>query len=311
MCMFTAHQGWFERVCNLTEEEEVLFDQTCKGILGRLYECLEVSLNGKPGSLEFCFHLQVYKLLWKDKACCALFEKLPADMRGRKTGCVLVQSLSRLLAGWMYSAMSEMSMDLNRDLVPLDLSDISYEDQKSENNRYFGWAIYSMRSKMIKAQADDCVDFLTKMRIYHGHAIQDKEYMRHCYSQIDRLRNDGFLTLVAKPYFDVGLHLLKRIRLEFNKSRFEQLGNQAIKEAFARISEDQYFLDEFMACPNAAKLSSLGKKKLWFELVKKTFHARVHNTVRNYREETTGRLGAVPSGTAFRVAIGVKSAKKK
>jgi hypothetical protein len=29
--------------------EEVLFDQTCKGSLGKAYECLEVSLNGKPG----------------------------------------------------------------------------------------------------------------------------------------------------------------------------------------------------------------------------------------------------------------------
>jgi hypothetical protein len=158
-------------------------------------ECLEVLLNGKPGSLELSFHLQVCTLLWKDEEYCALFEKLPADMHGCKTGCALVQLLSGCLLDecilpcqrcqWIWTVTWHRLILV---IFPMKI--------RSENNRYFGWAIYSMRSKMINAQAEEsCMDFLTKMRIYYRHAIQDKkkEYMWHCYSQIDPLWNDGFL----------------------------------------------------------------------------------------------------------------------
>lgn len=57
---------------------------------------------------------------------------------------------------------------------------------------------------------------LDTMRIFHNEAVTDEDYMRNCYSDFDLTDNDGWLSLVSKPYFSFGKELLSRIREEIN-----------------------------------------------------------------------------------------------
>ena len=60
---------------------------------------------------------------------------------------------------------------------------------------------------------------LDSMRIFHNEAVTDEEYMRDCYSDFDLTDNDGWLSLVSKPFFAFGKELMSRIRTEINIDR--------------------------------------------------------------------------------------------
>jgi hypothetical protein len=187
--------------------------------------------------------------------------------------------------------------------------------------RYVGWAIQDCLTKWRKKTdtgrhdgesvetSSEIVVLLEQMRLFHREAMLDEEYIKEYYLDSEQILNQGGLTLVARAMFPWALHLMQEIRKHYGRESLQEYGDASIKRAIALVKKNdsvaQHFhrgLRQLPGYPDkdiAADLLS----ELHDRLLMKVFHARINESLKQYKAtemgKTTGQKGvtAVPFRT--------------
>jgi len=163
---------------------------------------------------------------------------LPAKLQPHQQLCcsVLLVSLAKMHQQWLVDAVATASK--------LSVTSISLPiDEKSEVNRFVGWAVASLLQKWKGRTSTEnytpaacVVDCILCMRVLHAEAVQDKTYISQYYSEYIRVRNQGGLALIAHEFFDWALKLLSTIRLSFTEETIKRMGNDCMKVAYEEVT---------------------------------------------------------------------------
>jgi hypothetical protein len=321
-------EEWFRTLCcELTKDEEADFEGACHGIIEDLFRLWEISMYAGSHSCDSKYHYRLLRYLQETDEDLRLSNRMRTmseSLQERGGTIVVTLVFSRWLLGWIRKAMLLISQDLNPQKA--DNHGFSAEDEKREVNRFFGWAIFHLRRKLVRRRdraieknwhsTEDVprmISNLDSMRIFHNEAVTDEEYMRDCYSDFDLTDNDGWLSLVSKPFFAFGKELMSRIRTEINIEAIERLGNEAIVTAINRIKTPASFASlssKFLDAAAASSLKHSTKMSLLQRIIKKAFHARAKVASVAYRAKNTDRHVAGASTQAFRQSLMAKTEKK-
>lgn len=325
---FGPSKEWFRTLCcGLTKEEEAQFECASYGIMDDLFGLWESSIFAGSRSCDSKYHYQLLRYLQEqdDEHPCLRnrMRTMPPVLQQRGGIIVMTLVFSRWLLGWIRKAMLLISQDLNPKKE--ENQESSVEDEKREVNRFLGWAIFHLRRKLVQRRdraiaknwhstedVPGMISTLDSMRIFHNEAVTDEEYMRDCYSDFDLTDNDGWLSLVAKPFFSFGKELLSRIRSEINIKAIKRLGNEAIKTAINRIKATESFASlssKFLDAVSASSLKHATKVSLLERIIKKAFHARAKVASVAYRASHTDRHVTGASTQAFRQSLMAKTEK--
>jgi hypothetical protein len=200
----------------------------------------------------------------------------------------------------------------------------------SEVQRYVGWAIQDCLTKWRKKTdtgrhdghsvetSSDIVSVLEQMRIFHREAMLDEDYIKEYYLDSEQILNQGGLTLVAKAMFPWALCLMKQIRKHYGRESLQEYGNESIKRAIALVKKDdsvaQHFHRGLRQLPGyvdkdiAADLLS----ELHERLLMKVFHARINESLTQYKAtemgKTTGQKGV--TAVTFRAGLQANEEQK-
>jgi hypothetical protein len=211
--MLTTQQPWFEALHGLSSsQEETEFNGFCDLLLSILLQTLDQVAKNKRGS----YYYQVFRLISERESCNwrALQDALPkALVQPQESAvpvCLLVLHFADLLLLNVRSVMVSMATSIS---TANTRKGIKNPEISKHVNRFFGWAIFSLRKKMERQDGDindgnKKLRLLELMRVLHHEAIVDEEYMADCYAESDQLRNKGGLTLVSKDFFGFGRELM-------------------------------------------------------------------------------------------------------
>ena len=184
---------------------------------------------------------------------------------------------------------------------------------KGQVTRFLGYAIKGTTDKWrrLAHQGDDCDDteddccesdaleYIEDMSILHHEAIRDEWYMRNCYSAVDQLRNRGYLTLVAPHYFKFGNALMTFISGVFTMKKITTGGRGSIEESFKQLSENEELWAMFLGSSKSL-IPQETKRKIYVELLKKAYHARIGVVTDLFNELQTGHYATNASGLSLR-----------
>ena len=144
------------------------------------------------------------------------------------------------------------------------------------------------------------------MRLLHREAIKDAGYLQKYYAPIDQIRNRGGLFLLAPQYVPFGRMVMKRTRELVNEKTIEEVGKEAIKEAYKTIISDEDLWGLFNKAENDIDLPEGEKKIIFTKIVKKAFHARAGEATRRYNEQQIDK-----ADMALRAKLKATSGAKK
>eukprot|EP00590_Aulacoseira_subarctica_P010202 CAMPEP_0172427156 /NCGR_PEP_ID=MMETSP1064-20121228/40826_1 /TAXON_ID=202472 /ORGANISM="Aulacoseira subarctica , Strain CCAP 1002/5" /LENGTH=247 /DNA_ID=CAMNT_0013171205 /DNA_START=234 /DNA_END=975 /DNA_ORIENTATION=- len=188
-------------------------------------------------------------------------------------------------------------------------------DEKSEVNRFVGWAVASLLQKWKGRTSTEnytpaacVVDCILCMRVLHAEAVQDKTYISQYYSEYIRVRNQGGLALIAHEFFDWALKLLSTIRLSFTEETIKRMGNDCMKVAYEEVTnimenEKINFHKTMRKCLELNKRKKTEEatiEMVRIKVSKKVFHARANVVFARYSANYVGRYANKDSGMALR-----------
>ena len=195
----------------------------------------------------------------------------------------------------------------------------------SEVQRYVGWAIQDCLTKWRKKTdtarhngqtvetSSEIVLVLEQMRLFHREAMLDDDYIKEYYLDSEQILNQGGLTLVAKAMFPWALCLMKEIRKHYGRESLQEYGNASIKRAVALVKKDdsvaQHFRRGLRDLPGykdkdiAADLLS----ELHERLLMKVFHARINESITQYKATEMGKMTGQKGVTAVTFRAGLKA----
>lgn len=211
---------------------------------------------------------------------------------------------------------------------------LSIDERNMEVNRILGWAVsrlkhyyerkqFAQKASTPKNRDKVVIDadtaaarakYLGNMRILHHEAVSDSEYVELYYDPSTRILNKGGITLVSKDFFPFGYMLLRSIRNSFTKEDLKQHGNQSIKKAFSKIEAEKGLRKVFDSCDAAGgfTVDQASKDSIFRELIRKTFHARINEVMKRFRESNFGRHSSKgDAGTSFRGYLRVRIQRKR
>jgi hypothetical protein len=206
----------------------------------------------------------------------------------------------------------------------------SIRDQEEKENievqRFFGWAskeeLDMWKGKLKKAIDDDApleeeselranLNFVKNMRLLHGEALADEEYMANFYPVFFRLYNIGGLCLVLKEYFSVAKTLLRIIVKEFKMDELQKGNSSLVKDTFDNLMGDVEVQKSFLECSTQMSgMSEAMKTKIWRHLVSKTYHAWTGVITDRFGDDTTGHYSAKTRNNSLWLELKIKSRAK-
>jgi hypothetical protein len=223
---------FFEAFYAMTDEDACTFDTSCSLILCDLFEKMQESAKVKKTDVKASFDYQVFSYLTSKELDCAL-ATMPREMGKCRLPCtVVVRILGSVLLDFANQQMesfleglkacsdmpsSEQPVEASKQVElskPIDVE----RELKSQVNRFFGFAIKGFLAKWQEktrlgdngneseeeCNESDAFLFVAEMKYTHNQALGNPLYLRNCYSLSLRLKNMGFLTLVAPTYFEFG-----------------------------------------------------------------------------------------------------------
>ena len=149
-------------------------------------------------------------------------------------------------------------------------------------------------------EEEQMIRFLNDMRIFHTQAILDEEYLRDFYPPCHQLTNNGWLSLVTKPFFPFARYLLKEIRLIVDVDQWRQRENGVIESAARALEENETLTVMFLDAAKTSSLDEKWKRKIMSALILKVLHARSAAEHDKYKEQHTNREAKGATASSFR-----------
>jgi hypothetical protein len=260
--------------------------------------------------------IAIYKFSMS-RAFPAILDFLPDTLKRNRIGAVfLLDSVVSLQEAWI-------KQFLVSRLHPPPASDGKNKTvlEISEVQRYVGWAIQDCLTKWRKKTdtgrhngesvetSSEIVVLLEQMRLFHREAMLDEEYIKEYYLDSEQILNQGGLTLVARAMFPWALHLMQEIRKHYGRESLQEYGDASIKRAIALVKKNdsvaQHFHGGLRQLPGYADKDIAADllSELHDRLLMKVFHARINESLKQYKAtemgKTTGQKGvtAVPFRT--------------
>jgi hypothetical protein len=118
---------------------------------------------------------------------------------------------------------------------------------------------------------------------------------------------------VANAMFPWALYMMKLIREHYSSSSLQEYGNNSIKRAMALVQKDDWMeqlfskgLRELPGCANIDIEADL-VSQLHEKLLKKVFHARVNESLKQYKATAMGKTTGQKGVTALDFRLGLKA----
>ena len=332
----TTHEKTFVKLTRLSSNELVQFDRACQNLQSEIFNAMELSISSPKNSIESSFERKLLRIQRDGTLQRIIADDFPSTIGSNRIfGCCIFH----FLAGVMYSnfihAMQEHAILLKSGVKSAATKHVTVDEENTEVNRKFGWAISQLkrhyeRKKVRKTKDISCtskppllldedtavdrVAYLLNMRVLHHEAITDDCYVQLHYDASTRILNDGGLTLVSKIYFPFGYKLLRCIRESFSENDLKKNGNNTVKVAYAKLTSDESLWSSFASCDSASncELDDESKRTIFDELVRKSFHARINEVLKKYKDANFGRHSKKgDTGSTFRGFLRARTGKKK
>jgi hypothetical protein len=172
--------------------------------------------------------------------------------------------------------------------------------QAEDVNRIFGWAVFSVRTKVEKkinrqSEDEDVYDkkykILMDMSTTERAVIGDADYTSEYYPVIDQILNRGGLTLVPTNYAKLATKCLTIVSRNTSQKvlisklgEFARDGREAVTKAV-----DEELLPEFLSLTRDLRVSEDICKDVFHEIVQKVLHAKTGKAISTYKSENMGR----------------------
>ncbi len=143
-------QSFFSGLYALKEEcQQEQFDTACLECIKVLFRCYCESLFAGRNSVKRSYHTSLLNYL-QGQEFDGVILRAPNGLRDRKAWGMVLLILSRCMLGWVDVAIQQMRLEKNPQLSIEETNDNDNYEQVKEVNRFFGWAIASLRRNKIK-----------------------------------------------------------------------------------------------------------------------------------------------------------------
>ncbi len=208
-----------------------------------------------------------------------------------------------------------------------DGSTISKEEEDSEVQRFFGWAIkelidvttehackHHVSEDEYSWKHDKELLLVKSFRVLHHEVITDIDYMANYYPPFYSAYNMGGLCLVSKLYFPLAKNVLQIIRTDSTYTKMKHGDDTAVLALYDGLTGNKDLFAQFLNCVHVGGYGEYvdenSKQKMWNYLITKTCHARIGVVTREFAENTTGRYSSVSITESLRSDLKVKSRGK-
>jgi hypothetical protein len=338
----TDSQRYFSMFANQTRQEQKEVNNACRHIFGEIV-AESKHFGAHLGSVDRSFMMLLLKLQIDDRRLRPAFEKMPTRFRADT-----IPLFFRLLVDFVGKAYSisflEVLDHIIAETAPEESAtkgeEISADDAKKEVQFFFGWAIAYIVGITEQEESLDgpMAAIVNGMWTTHTEIFRNTKYIERCYPDIVQLKNRGKqrmkttrtkntdqdkplksherlgLTLVAEPYFDFGLALMKEIREEFNQTTIKRLGDQCAEEAHENLQLNESLYQQFLICVGDWQVNTLVEPDdlfhMYTKLISKTFNARAGAETHKFKEDNTSRYSQNAVDTALREGLKVAAKRK-
>ena len=330
----TEEEKCFKAIASLDEEDEVLFNLACQQMILTAFTSLDKSIMQKSGHKQsFWWHQHDFITSKKFQD---LRKLLPASLsQSHLAAAIVEQHLARLFSNWLDEAIIDTftsPSDSSTAAITTNgnaKGSIDQDEENSEVTNFVGWAMKEVLDQCREKWQDSesffyeednededentcensdrkAVLHVKSMRLLHREAIKDAGHLQKYYAPIDQIRNRGGLFLLAPQYVPFGRMVMKRTRELVNEKTIEEVGKEAIKEAYKTIISDEDLWGLFNKAENDIDLPEGEKKIIFTKIVKKAFHARAGEATRRYNEQQIDK-----ADMALRAKLKATSGAKK
>ena len=153
--------------------------------------------------------------------------------------------------------------------------------------------------------------------MFEHEIVDNKEYLDTYYAPIDRVYNEGWLTLVSPKFAGLGhavlITIVEHIDIEQIKLRRNECADWARKKFKEEV--ESHHMPTFLELTRDTGIKEETRKKLFLKIVRKTFNSRVGAMFRYYKSIKINRGTKGENDSALRVEkrllTGAKAAAKK
>jgi len=348
MSIFTDCQAFFNAFYSLSNDDTIIFNQACQFLFDLLLRLTCHEFEKSKNNMANAFYFMIYSEFLSKPSMVHFWESmLPDNLRiGARQGVLfLSEIITDVFRHMFFEGMSAlrrqlvlppssnkyntiMSTSINNNTTDNDSrSAISKEEEDSEVQRFFGWAVKELID-LTKEQVcrqhvaeDECewkynkdLLLVKSFRVLHDDVTTDIDYMSNYYPPFYSAYNMGGLCLVPKLYFPLAKKVLRLIRGDQTSEKMKYGDDAAISDLYDRLTRNEELFADFLYCVHVGGcgeyVDEKSKQKMWNYLITKTCHARVGVITRQFAEDTTGRYSSVSITESLRLDLKVKTKGK-
>lgn len=155
------------------------------------------------------------------------------------------------------------------------------------------------------------------MTVFEHEIVENKDYVNKYYAPMDRVYNEGWLTLVSPKFAGLGHAVLISIvqHIDIDKMRSER--DNCVKIARKEVDDDVqiHLLQTFLDLTEDMDIPKKTRRELFLAIVRKTFNSRVGALLQYYKSIKINRGTKGENNSALRtekkILTGKKAAAKK
>ena len=318
----TNQEEFFE--CIVQQKCEAEFDRRCQSAIEWCWLTLDESLdapNNSPRRLYF-FNLHAKLVALNKETDKELGEEHPLNNNIGWSTIHLV--LSKFVLGQVALVFDSLRHKLRPTSVSEDTVDC-LKTVRTDINKFCGWLLFSIRTLMMNgkwSQQFDDEDRDTLIRLLHDMSTRErdiatnKQYIEDYYPFVERIINEGGLTLWSPKYIDLGFSLLASITDQLSFDELRSKGNGYAKAVRLEVIKavEKEMLPKFLELSSNITDDRELRKRLFFQIVDKTFHCRTSAFLKFYSSENRerGTKGEKSAGIrdTLKIQAGTNAAKR-
>ena len=198
--------------------------------------------------------------------------------------------------------------------------------QATEMNRFFGWALFSirritrkriMREMTEEDEPDSVLTILKDMSVFEHEIVDNEDYLEKYYAPIDRIYNEGWLTLVSPKFADLGHEVMISIVGHIDIKKVKERRGECVLIARKEVEKDvqERLMPTFLELTEDKNVDEDERRSLFLAIVRKTFNSRVGGLLRYYKSIKLNRGTKGENNSALReekkLTTGALAAKKR
>ena len=318
----TTREPFFKKIVSRDFVSQEQFDLGCQRIVDHLYIALDTAVDIKcTANYRRYYHAHILRI--------STTENITLLMKSHVVGlddslgmAILYQVLSNSMLKYIPKIFISKFPPRADPLIANDWKIA----QATEMNRFVGWALYDVRTKTRKrkrngmideCEADSILTLLKVMSAFEHEIVDNEDYLNKYYAPIDRIYNEGWLTLVSPKFADLGHKVLISIVEHIDVDTVMSERENCVKNAREKINEDvkNHLMRTFLELTEDMDILEETRINLFLKLVRKTVNCRVGALIRYYKSITINRGTKGENSSVFReekrVTTGVKAAKTR